>query len=180
MAKNKIYVWEMPVRLFHWTLVATVLFSWISAEIGGNWMRWHLWSGYVALTLVLFRIVWGFVGGAYARFSDFFYGPRAMLAYAKMFWRPHGDHYIGHTPLGGIGIFLMLMLLLVQAGTGLFANDDVSTEGPWAHRVGKDMSDAITAIHDYSFDVLIGMVAVHVAVVFYYLLYKGTISFGRC
>jgi cytochrome b len=112
------------------------------------------------------------VGGAHARFSDFLYRPRRIWEYARTLSKPSAWAFVGHTPLGGVAVFLILLCLLVQTGTGLFANDDIATEGPWANRVGKDTSDFLTSIHAYSFDVLLMLVAGHVAVVFYYLLRK--------
>lgn len=164
-------VWDVPVRLFHWTLVLLIAFSWLSGEM--DWMTWHMYSGYAVLALILFRILWGFVGSSSARFGGFIYGPRAVIAYVKTLPSRTAAKFAGHNPLGGISVVLLLLCLLVQTGTGLFANDDIITEGPLFNRVSKDISDWLTTIHKYNFNVLLTLIGVHVAAVLYYLLYKS-------
>lgn len=164
-------VWDIPVRLFHWTLVLLVAFSWLAAEM--EWMAWHMYSGYAVLTLVLFRILWGFVGSTHARFSDFIYGPRALIGYIKTLPSRTAAKFAGHNPLGGISVVLILLCVLAQAGTGLFANDDIINEGPLFKHVSKELSDWLTTIHKYNFNVLLTLIGVHVAAVLYYLIYKS-------
>ncbi len=164
-------VWDIPVRLFHWLLVLLIAFSWLSAEM--DWMTWHMYSGYAVLTLVLFRILWGFIGSTHARFSDFIYGPRALIGYIKTLPSRTAAKFAGHNPLGGISVVLILLCVLVQTGTGLFSNDDIITEGPLFNRVTKELSDWLTTIHKYNFNVLLGLIGVHVAAVLYYLAYKS-------
>src|SRR6185369_9982431 len=94
-------VWDLPVRLFHWLIVILFAFSWWSGEQGHEWLPFHFWSGYAILTLVLFRIVWGFVGSGTARFSDFLKGPRAGLHHVGQLLRPGKTGDVGHNPLGG-------------------------------------------------------------------------------
>ena len=166
-------VWDLPVRIFHWLLVVLLCFQYVSFKVGGNWMTYHMWSGYTILTLILFRIAWGFLGSTHARFGSFLYGPRAVFAYLRTLPRREAARYAGHNPLGGWSVLLMLLAVLVQAATGLFGNDDVMTEGPLAKWVRKDTSDFITTIHRYNFYVIVALVAVHVGAVLYYLLYKS-------
>jgi len=165
-------VWDLPVRLFHWSLVALFGFSWWSGKTGGNAMEWHVYSGMAILALVLFRLIWGFVGSATARFAHFLRGPRRTLDYAAKLLRRASGHTLGHNPLGGFMVAVMLALLLLQAGSGLFANDDIFTEGPLAHLVTKELSDRLTAIHGLLFNALLGLAAVHVAAVLFYLLFR--------
>jgi cytochrome b len=165
-------VWDLPVRLFHWALVALIATSWTTAEIGGNAMQYHQWSGMSILTLVLFRVLWGFFGSTRARFWDFVRGPRAAFAYARGLLRGGAAFYPGHNPLGGWMVLALLASLLVQTGTGLFANDDVMIEGPLAGHISKETSDWLTGIHHVNFAVLLVLIALHVAAALFYLLVK--------
>ncbi len=164
-------VWDVPVRVFHWALVALLGFSWLSGEM--EWMTWHMWSGYAVLTLILFRIAWGFVGSTHARFADFLYGPRAVMAYLRTLPGRTASRYAGHNPLGGISVVLILLCVLAQATTGLFSNDDVFTEGPLVKWIGKELSDSITTLHKYNFDLLLVLAGIHIAAVLYYFGFKS-------
>jgi len=166
-------VWDLPVRVFHWLLALLLCFQYVSFKVGGNWMTYHMWSGYTILTLLLFRVAWGFVGSTHARFGSFLYGPRAVLAYLKTLPRREAASFAGHNPLGGWSVLLMLLAVLVQAGTGLFANDDIAIEGPLSGWVRKETSDFITSIHRYNFYVILALVAAHITAILYYLLYKA-------
>lgn len=165
-------VWDVPVRVVHWALVMLLLFSWWSGEQGGLTMIYHMWSGYAILTLLCFRLVWGFIGSRHARFRDFLYAPKAVVDYARTLSGRRAAVYAGHNPVGGLSALAMLLAILVQAGTGLFANDDVLTEGPLYRYVTKDTSDWLTSIHHYNFYVLLGLAAIHIAAVLYYWVYK--------
>jgi cytochrome b len=164
-------VWDLPTRLFHWTLVALMIVQWLTAEESST-MGYHVWGGYAVLALVLFRLIWGFVGSETARFSDFVRGPDAALEYVRALLRGETPHYLGHNPLGAWSIVAMLVLLLVQAGTGLFANDDILIEGPLYAWVSKDTSDWLTTIHKLNFNLLLLVIAVHLSAVLFYLLVK--------
>ena len=169
---HHVLVWDLPTRLFHWVLVGLVAFTVATGKIGGNAMTYHLWGGFAILVLVLFRVLWGLVGGRYARFRDFVKGPRAVMAYAATLFRPNTQPCLGHNPLGGWSILALLLVLLIQAGTGLFANDDILTEGPLAAQVSKSVSDTLTRVHRFNQQALLALVAIHVAAVFYYLAVK--------
>jgi cytochrome b len=166
-----VVVWDLPTRLFHWTLVALMIAQWWTAEESST-MDWHVWGGYAVLALVLFRLIWGFVGSETARFSDFVRGPGAALDYVRALLRGETPHYLGHNPLGAWSIVAMLILLLVQAGTGLFATDDILIEGPLYSWVSKGASDWLTTIHKLNFNLLLLMIAVHLSAVLFYLLVK--------
>ncbi|HUX26126.1 MAG TPA: cytochrome b/b6 domain-containing protein [Burkholderiales bacterium] len=169
---RKIPVWDLPLRMFHWLLALLVAVSIVSAEIGGNAMQIHLRSGYTILTLVLFRILWGFFGGTHARFASFVRGPARVIAYLKALRRPNAGHHLGHNPAGGWSVMAMLLVLLIQAGTGLFSNDDIATEGPLAKLVSKAWSDRITGIHEANVVVLYVLIGLHLAAIAFYFFRK--------
>ena len=112
-------VWDAPVRLFHWLLVLLFAFMYFSGTVKGDWLEWHMRSGYAILALVLFRILWGFAGSTYARFSNFLAGPSACLQFAKKLLTRAPAASAGHNPLGGWMVLVLLLALLVQTGTGL-------------------------------------------------------------
>ncbi len=169
--RQPVPVWDVAVRIFHWALVLLIGFSWLSAEM--DWMDWHFYSGYAVLTLILFRILWGFAGSTHARFSDFLYGPSAIIAYLRALPSRTAAKFAGHNPLGGISVLLILLCVLLQTGSGLFANDDILYEGPLYKHVSKELSDWLTTIHKLNFDVLLVLAGVHIAAVFYYLVWKS-------
>jgi cytochrome b len=165
-------VWDIFVRLFHWSLVASILFAWWSGEQGGNWMQWHMYAGYSVLGLVLFRLLWGFAGSHYARFSEFVRSPVHTVKYGLQLARRKEPHYIGHNPLGGWMVLLLLLLSAAQAGTGLFANDEIFTEGPLVHLVSYDLSVEITRWHKLIFDGLLIAIGLHLLGVFTHQVFK--------
>jgi len=169
---RKILVWDLPLRMFHWMLALLVAVSIVSAEIGGNAMQIHLRSGYTILTLVLFRILWGFFGGTHARFASFVRGPATAIAHLKALRSQKSGRHLGHNPAGGWSVMLMLFVLLIQAGTGLFSNDDIATEGPLAKLVSKSWSDRITGIHEINVVVLYVLIALHLAAIAFYFFRK--------
>lgn len=169
---NKILVWDLPLRLFHWLLVLLVIVSYTSAKIGGNAMQLHMFSGYTILALLLFRILWGFTGGTHARFASFLAGPSKVIAYVREMRRPEAGHHVGHNPMGGWSVVLMLLALLAQIGTGLFANDDIATEGPLAKWISKDAGDRLTSFHHYNLYVLYLLIGMHVSAILFYLGFK--------
>ena len=169
---RKVLVWDLPTRLFHWLLVVLVITAYVSVKIGGNAMRLHMLSGYAVLALLLFRLVWGFIGGWHARFSSFISGPRAIIAYLGQMMKKDGKKHLGHNPLGGWSVVFMLIALLVQTGTGLFANDEIATTGPLADRVAESTSLLLTRIHRINEWVIIALVATHFAAILFYFFYK--------
>jgi cytochrome b len=162
-------VWDLPTRLFHWLLVALIAFSWWSQE--EDHIELHIWSGISILTLLIFRLLWGFFGSSTARFSSFVRGPRAVIAYARDMkgWRA-----VGHTPLGALSVVALLVLTAVQVGLGLFnSDDDGLVEGPLAHLIGYDTSEAVHDLHEDLFDVLLVFIGLHIAAVLFYRLFLG-------
>lgn len=161
-------VWDAPVRLFHWLLVLLFAFMFFSGKSGSDWLEWHMRSGYAILALVLFRILWGMAGSTHARFANFLAGPSACLAFAKKLLRRDPAPSAGHNPLGGWMVLALLLALLFQAGTGLFANDDLLSEGPLATLVSKATSDRLSALHSWNFNLLLLFAALHVIAVLYH------------
>jgi cytochrome b len=167
-----IRVWDIPTRFFHWLLVGLVIFSFITGKIGVTAMKYHEWSGFAILVLVAFRLVWGFIGGQQSRFSTFVKGPAAVIRYASSLLSKDSKRHIGHNPLGGWSILAMLASLLIQAGTGLFANDDIFTEGPLYDLVSRKTSNWLTSIHHLNQKVLLVLVVIHIGAVIFYLIVK--------
>jgi cytochrome b len=165
-------IWDLPTRLFHWLLVALVVGSFASGKLGGNAMLTHERCGEAILALLIFRMAWGFIGSAPSRFRTFLAGPSTVFRYALTLWRRDADPRLSHNPLGGWSVMAMLLVLLIQAGTGLFANDDIATEGPLYKWVSKAASDRLTSIHHLNHDLIIILVAVHVGAVLFHLIYK--------
>jgi cytochrome b len=167
-----ILVWDFPTRLFHWLLVIFVIISFVTGNIGGNAMQYHKWCGFMILVLILFRLIWGFIGSGESRFVTFVKGPSAVVRYAMNLLHGDSPHDLGHNPLGAWSIIAMLLALLVQAATGLFANDDIATEGPLYEWVSKTTSDGLTRIHRLNQEIIIALVSIHVLAVIFYFFYK--------
>lgn len=162
-------VWDLPLRLFHWSLAVLIVVSLVTQQIGGNAMEWHFLSGYAVLALLLFRLAWGLVGSRYARFSSFLYAPAEILAYL----RGTARRYHGHNPLGSLSVFALLGVVLAQAISGLFANDDIASEGPLVKFISKDWSDSFTWFHKaVSGNLIYALIGLHIAAIVYYYLRK--------
>jgi cytochrome b len=158
----RVAVWDAPVRLFHWTLAVLVVFSFVTGKVAGSWLEWHMRSGYTILALLLFRLAWGVVGSQTARFTAFVRGPRAGLDYLKATLARRQPQVLGHNPLGGWMVLFMLAILLVQAATGLFVDDEISTQGPLAVKVSNAMVARLTTVHRYNEWVILAAVVLHV------------------
>jgi cytochrome b len=159
---GRIRVWDLPTRIFHWTLVVLVVFSFTTGKIGGSWMEWHLRSGYAILALLLFRLAWGVAGSDTARFAQFVRGPRTAWAYARGTLASGRPASLGHNPLGGWMVLLMIAILLLQAATGLFADDEIATQGPLAAKVSNAWVARMSAIHSYNEWAVVATAALHV------------------
>ena len=171
-AASPIRVWDLPVRLFHWLLVLLIIVMFVTGKLGGNWLEWHKRAGFFVLGLVIFRIIWGFVGSHHARFVNFLRGPQTVIAYLKSATHKNSAQHVGHNPLGALSIVTMLGVLLLQAVMGLFANDDLMLEGPFAHLVSKAVSDQMTMLHKLNSTVILVLIGVHLAAVAIAFFYK--------
>ena len=161
-------LWDLPVRLFHWSLATLVVFSYVTAKVGGDWMDWHLRSGYAILALLLFRLAWGAVGSSTARFSSFLRAPSVAIGYLRATFAGRRPNVIGHNPAGGWMVLVMLVALLVQASTGLFADDEIATQGPLAVKVSNAAVSRLSAIHSWNEWVLVTLVVLHVLAIVVY------------
>jgi len=164
-------VWDLPTRLFHWVLAICVIVSLVSAWIGGGAMAWHLRSGYTVFALLLFRLVWGFVGGHWSRFATFAYAPSTSLRYLRGESRPDEHHHVGHNPLGAFSVFGLLLILAAQVGSGLFADDEIATTGPLNKFVSGKTAGTLTHWHTtFGQWFILTLVVLHVAAVVFYLV----------
>jgi cytochrome b len=164
-------IWDLPTRLFHWVLVVLIFAAWLSAS--RNWMQVHVVCGLTVLALLLFRLIWGFVGSDTARFSHFLKSPLAALRHLAHLLRREPDTETGHNAAGGWMVVVLLALLCVQVGSGLCANDDIMVEGPLAEFVGKGSSDWLTHIHHLNFTLIEIAIALHVLAIVTYRVLKG-------
>lgn len=163
---SRIPVWDFPTRLFHWSLVALIAFCWWSAE--EEYLEWHLWSGYAVLFALLFRLLWGVVGSSTARFTAFIRGPRKVFAYLK---NSRGWRVAGHSPLGALSVIGLLAVIALSVATGLVLfEDDGFIAGPLASLVNEEISDEAEDLHELLFNVLLGLIGLHIAAILYYRL----------
>ena len=163
-------VWDGPIRLFHWGITLLVIASYVS--IRNSWMQIHFLSGYGVLALLVFRAAWGFVGSETARFGAFLRNPLRGFEHLRRFGRREPDTEIGHNAAGGWMVLVMLVLLAVQVGSGLCANDDVLSEGPLAKYVGKSLSDRISRIHQFNWNLILAAIALHLLAIAAYWVVK--------
>lgn len=141
----RVRVWDLPTRVFHWATALCVLGLLATGTVGGSAMTFHFRFGFALLSLLLFRILWGVVGGHWSRFSSFIYGPRALLAYLR--GQQPASHTVGHSPLGALSVWAMLGFLMLQVGTGLVSDDEIATSGPLAHLVSNAMVSLASSYH---------------------------------
>jgi cytochrome b len=168
---HKVRVWDLPTRFFHWALVACVIGLAITGTVGGNAMVWHFRFGYTVLALLLFRIVWGLVGGRWSRFGAFIYAPQSVINYLKGQGKP--EHGVGHSPIGAGSVFAMLGFLVAQVGTGLLSDDEIAFAGPLTRFVSNAIVSLSTNYHkNIGKWVLLALVLLHIAAIVYYLSRK--------
>jgi cytochrome b len=165
-------VWDLPTRLFHWTLVVLIALQYATGEFHVLDMRWHFWFGYATLALILFRVLWGLVGSQTSRFVEFVRGPRAVASYLRAQLSTSTQISIGHNPLGGWSVLVMLICIAVQIVTGLFASDEIDTDGPLVASVSARTVKLMTRLHDWNQNLLLALIALHVFAALLYLLLK--------
>ncbi|MGM0517728.1 MAG: cytochrome b/b6 domain-containing protein [Pseudomonadota bacterium] len=167
---RRIRVWDLPIRVFHWVLVLLIVALYLTGEVFDRYLDWHMYLGVTVGGLVIFRLLWGLWGSETARFGQFVPSPRRLWHYLR-----RGDRdglRLGHNPLGALSVIALLVLLAAQVGTGLFADDDSFTEGPFNSLVSGDTADWLTAWHTQLFYVLLGFIALHVLAVLFHVLIK--------
>ena len=168
---HTIRVWDLPTRIFHWALFCLIIAMVATGLIGGNALAWHFRGGYAVLSLLLFRLVWGLIGGRWSRFASFIYAPGTVVRYLKGQGRP--EHSVGHNPLGAGSVFALLFFLCAQVGTGLFSDDDIAASGPLSKFVSNAMVSSLTGYHkNVGKYILLALVLLHVAAILLYLVNK--------
>jgi cytochrome b len=171
---GSVRAWDLPTRLFHWSLVTLIVLAYVSRHWGDAGLVWHKWNGYAILVLVVWRLLWGVVGSSTARFTSFFYGPVAAIRYGLDFVLSRPRHFLGHNPLGGSVVLVMLAFVGVLGTLGLFAYDDhdALTGGPLSSRASEEFVAFATKWHLLLFDVLLWVIALHILANILYLLWK--------
>lgn len=165
---QKSWIWDVPTRLFHWSIVGLLVFSWWSAENAE--MQWHYYSGLTVCALLIFRLLWGVFGTSTARFGQFVKGVGPVVAYLK---NEPGTSAVGHNPLGGWAVIAMLAALVTQVATGLFAVDvDGLESGPLSYMVEFEQGRLMANIHELSFNLLLVLIAIHIGAILFYLLIR--------
>ena len=160
-------IWDLPVRLFHWALAACVIALVVTAKVGGNAMEWHFRLGYGVLALLVFRLVWGIVGGHWSRFGAFLYSPARLLRYLR--GTPHADDGIGHSPLGALSVFGLLAVLVAQVASGLLSDDEIAFAGPLTRFVSNAVVGQATSYHkEIGQYLVIGLVVLHLLAIAFY------------
>lgn len=173
-ALHRIRIWDLPTRAFHILLALCIGGLIATAEIGEDWMQWHFRLGYVALTLILFRLIWGFLGGHWSRFINFVPTPKRILLYVQSIRRHETTPHIGHNPLGALSVFTMLSVVLLQVLSGFMTDDEIANTGPWVALVSSEWVSLASKYHgDVGKVLLIILVALHVASVIYYRRVKN-------
>jgi cytochrome b len=167
--KKLIRVWDLPIRLFHWLLVACIVGSLICVNIGGNAIQWHAYFGYSILTLLIFRIIWGFIGSTHARFASFLPNRMAITNYLQ----GKSPRFLGHNPIGALSVFALLLVLSVQALTGLFVDDEIAFQGPLSKYLSESSVSFLSEIHESNQVVIYTLIAIHIAAIWYYKKFKG-------
>ena len=162
---------DLPVRLFHWLLVIAIGVAYYSVEFSGN-MDHHFYAGYVVLTLIAFRIMWGFFGTRYARFSSFFFPISEIKAYASKMLQKNSTPHAGHNPLGALSAIALMLVVLFQAVSGLFASDGDFLFGPLSEKISYSLSDTITELHELNMNLIWGLAGLHLAAVLFYQFFK--------
>lgn len=164
-------VWDLPTRLFHWALAATVIAAVVSAKIGGSAMIWHTRLGLTVFALLAFRLLWGLVGGHWSRFARFIYAPSTLWRYLRGLGLVSERLDVGHSPVGSLSVFAMLGVLALQVGTGLIGDDEIATVGPLNRFVDTDTGLLATSWHkQYGQWLVIALVVLHLAAIVFYLL----------
>ena len=160
-----IRVWDLPTRLFHWALAISVIGAIVTVNVGGRWMDWHMPFGVAVFTLLLFRLVWGLIGSRHARLSALFYRPKEIWQYLRT---PQNHQSPGHSPLGALSVLALLLVLMIQATTGLFASDAILNDGPLNQYVTNQTARLMTAIHLQNEFPMIALIGLHLLAILIY------------
>lgn len=167
--KKIIRVWDLPIRLFHWLLVACIIGSLVTIHLFDSAVELHAYFGYCILTLLVFRIIWGFVGSKYARFASFVPNRESILNYLQ----GKSPRFLGHNPIGALSVFALLFVLSVQVVTGLFVDDEIAFQGPFAKYASNAVVSLLSEIHQGNQVVIYALITIHILAIGYYKKFKG-------
>lgn len=164
-------IWDLPTRLFHWLLVIAIGYAWFAVDILED-MEQHFYAGYTALTLILFRIIWGLIGSYHSRFKNFPLSIKNIKTYSKSLFTNKTDtqpqNYLGHNPLGALSSIAIIGIILLQTLSGLFANDEYYVYGPLAESISSNLSAFITEVHEFNFNIIATLIGLHIIAIAYY------------
>ncbi|MFY3383208.1 cytochrome b/b6 domain-containing protein [Paracidovorax sp. MALMAid1276] len=170
-APHTVRIWDLPTRLFHWVLAASVVGLVVTAKLGGNAMEWHFRLGHLVLALLVFRIVWGLIGGRWSRFAAFVYSPGRLLRYLR--GTPHAEDGVGHSPLGALSVFALLAALVAQVATGLLSDDEIAFAGPLTRFVSNAVVGQATGYHkEIGQYLVLGLLGLHIAAILFYVVVR--------
>jgi cytochrome b len=167
--KKTIRVWDLPIRLFHWLLVVCIIGSLVSIHLFDSAVELHAYFGYCILTLLVFRVIWGFVGSRHARFASFVPNRKSILNYLQ----GKSPRFLGHNPIGALSVFALLFVLCVQVVTGLFVDDEIAFQGPLAKYVPSGIASFLSEIHEGNQVIIYTLITIHIAAIWYYKKFKG-------
>jgi cytochrome b len=161
MTTQRTLIWDIPTRLFHWTLAGSFALAWLTSE-GDQWRSIHVFLGYLMLGLVLFRLVWGLVGSHYSRFSSFWFGPREALEYLKLVFKKAAPRHVGHNPTGSLAIYILLALVTVTGLTGVLTLGGDEQQGLLAGWFSFSNAKLVKNLHELSANLMMLVVAGHI------------------
>tara|TARA_R110001583_G_scaffold28426_2_gene100883 strand:+ start:19748 stop:20434 length:687 start_codon:yes stop_codon:yes gene_type:complete len=164
--KKSSLVWDLPLRVFHWLFALTIFSSWFTIEQG--YIENHMLLGYFALSLVIFRILWGFFGSKHSQFSSFFPTPKKLINYIIAIRKGNSPYVAGHNPLGSLMVFVMILLICFQAVSGLFIDDGIFSAGPYHDVFGENFESVMKFIHHKFFDLMIIAIVFHISAIAFY------------
>ncbi|MBU3029605.1 cytochrome b/b6 domain-containing protein [Paracoccus marinaquae] len=171
---RRVRVWDPALRVFHWLLAALVILNWLLGQFGPDIMTLHFLTGFAILALLVFRVIWGFVGPEPARFASFIRGPRAILDYLRHLGSRQPSNWPGHNPLGALSVVAMLLALFFQVGTGLISDpDDFINVGPLADQVARSTARKAVGWHSLGSNIILLLVLLHIGVILFYRYWKN-------
>jgi len=165
---KKHLIWDLPLRIFHWLFALTIAGSWYTSEQNSDFIEYHMLLGYFALGLLVFRVSWGIVGPKHARFSQFIPSFKTLIHYIKCIKQKKKYYSPGHNPLGSLMVILMIVLIALQAVSGLFIDDDVFSAGPYYGSITSETEKIMSFLHHNLFDIMIISIVLHLSVITYY------------
>lgn len=168
MQAQKVLVWDWPVRLMHWSLVILFTGLIITGKSDGDFMELHFYFGYGLSAVIIARVIYGFIGSDFARFKQFIYHPVDVFKYSKTLLIGKGEEYLGHNPVGGVMVILLLLALTAQWGSGLFTSDEIFWFGPFYGSISDEMTAQLGSVHHFLPNILLALVALHILAVLYH------------